>query len=66
MRGKNCKALWIKALYKCSPFTIYHYEVLILCYENELDFFPCFPRILNELHFLKKAINDIDDKYDIV
>ena len=24
MRGKNCKALWIKALYKCSPFTIYH------------------------------------------
>ena len=23
MRGKNCKALWIKALYKCSPFTIY-------------------------------------------
>ena len=20
----NCKALWIKALYKCSPFTIYH------------------------------------------
>ena len=24
MRGKNCTALWIKALYKCSPFTIYH------------------------------------------
>ena len=24
MRGKNYKALWIKALYKCSPFTIYH------------------------------------------
>uniref|UniRef100_A0A0E9QEQ1 Uncharacterized protein n=1 Tax=Anguilla anguilla TaxID=7936 RepID=A0A0E9QEQ1_ANGAN len=23
MRGINCKALWIKALYKCSPFTIY-------------------------------------------
>ena len=23
MRGLNCKALWIKALYKCSPFTIY-------------------------------------------
>ena len=22
MTGKNCKALWIKALYKCSPFTI--------------------------------------------
>uniref|UniRef100_A0A0E9Y0P0 Uncharacterized protein n=1 Tax=Anguilla anguilla TaxID=7936 RepID=A0A0E9Y0P0_ANGAN len=22
MRGINCKALWIKALYKCSPFTI--------------------------------------------
>uniref|UniRef100_A0A0E9XWA7 Uncharacterized protein n=1 Tax=Anguilla anguilla TaxID=7936 RepID=A0A0E9XWA7_ANGAN len=21
MRGINCKALWIKALYKCSPFT---------------------------------------------
>ena len=21
MRGMNCKALWIKALYKCSPFT---------------------------------------------
>uniref|UniRef100_A0A0E9XWE9 Uncharacterized protein n=1 Tax=Anguilla anguilla TaxID=7936 RepID=A0A0E9XWE9_ANGAN len=20
MRGINCKALWIKALYKCSPF----------------------------------------------
>ena len=26
MRGKNCKALWIKALYKCSPFTIYHLQ----------------------------------------
>ena len=24
MRGINCTALWIKALYKCSPFTIYH------------------------------------------
>uniref|UniRef100_A0A0E9XM11 Uncharacterized protein n=1 Tax=Anguilla anguilla TaxID=7936 RepID=A0A0E9XM11_ANGAN len=23
MRGISCKALWIKALYKCSPFTIY-------------------------------------------
>ena len=23
MRGINCTALWIKALYKCSPFTIY-------------------------------------------
>ena len=23
MRGIHCKALWIKALYKCSPFTIY-------------------------------------------
>ena len=23
MRGLNCTALWIKALYKCSPFTIY-------------------------------------------
>uniref|UniRef100_A0A0E9XMN8 Uncharacterized protein n=1 Tax=Anguilla anguilla TaxID=7936 RepID=A0A0E9XMN8_ANGAN len=23
MRGINCKALWIKALYKYSPFTIY-------------------------------------------
>ena len=22
MRGINCTALWIKALYKCSPFTI--------------------------------------------
>ena len=22
MRGINCKVLWIKALYKCSPFTI--------------------------------------------
>uniref|UniRef100_A0A0E9VAC4 Uncharacterized protein n=1 Tax=Anguilla anguilla TaxID=7936 RepID=A0A0E9VAC4_ANGAN len=22
MRGINCKALWIKALYKCSPLTI--------------------------------------------
>uniref|UniRef100_A0A0E9UGI3 Uncharacterized protein n=1 Tax=Anguilla anguilla TaxID=7936 RepID=A0A0E9UGI3_ANGAN len=21
MRGINCKVLWIKALYKCSPFT---------------------------------------------
>ena len=24
--AKNCKALWIKALYKCSPFTIYHLD----------------------------------------
>ena len=24
MRGINCTALWIKVLYKCSPFTIYH------------------------------------------
>ena len=23
MRGINCEALWIKALYKCSPFTVY-------------------------------------------
>ena len=23
MRGIHCKELWIKALYKCSPFTIY-------------------------------------------
>ena len=23
MRGINCTALWIKVLYKCSPFTIY-------------------------------------------
>ena len=22
--GINCTALWIKALYKCSPFTIFH------------------------------------------
>ena len=22
MRGINCTALWIKVLYKCSPFTI--------------------------------------------
>ena len=24
MRGINCTALWIKALYKCSPFTIWN------------------------------------------
>ena len=24
VRGINCTGLWIKALYKCSPFTIYH------------------------------------------
>ena len=24
MRGITCTALWIKALYKCSPFTIHH------------------------------------------
>ena len=27
MRGINCTALWIKVLYKCSPFTIYHNAV---------------------------------------
>ena len=27
MRGINCTALWIKALYKCSPFTIYSWFV---------------------------------------
>ena len=27
MRGINCTALWIKALYKCSPFTINHLSV---------------------------------------
>ena len=25
MRGINCTVLWIKALYKCSPFTICHF-----------------------------------------
>ena len=24
MRGIDCTALWIKALYKCNPVTIYH------------------------------------------
>ena len=37
MRGKNCKALWIKALYKCSPFTIYH-SYPCLC---SRDLSPC-------------------------
>ena len=26
MTGINCTALWIKALHKCSPFTIYHFQ----------------------------------------
>ena len=30
MRGINCTALWIKALYKCSPFTIYHLPFTML------------------------------------
>ena len=29
MRGINCTALWIKALYKCSPFTIYHFGRIV-------------------------------------
>ena len=29
MRGINCTTLWIKALYKCSPFTIYHMNICV-------------------------------------
>ena len=32
MRGIHCTALWIKALYKCSPFTIYlKHQLLFFC-----------------------------------
>ena len=35
-RGINCTALWIKVLYKCSPFTIYqtHLSLLMVYYNR--------------------------------
>ena len=40
MRGINCTALWIKALYKCSPFTTDFVNYIPLSISYFDDFFP--------------------------
>ena len=40
MRGINCTELWIKALYKCSPFTIFvRSDSIAYFYKDKYIFF---------------------------
>ena len=60
MRGINCKVLWIKALYKCSPFIIYHLPFTKLELTLTLDdqLFPLWSKSPKE-YFLRIKYNII-------